>query len=166
MILFSFLMERRPPSTTRSDTRFPYTTLFRSRACSPAQQYRIVKELCDHPSFPFKPNEKRKELKLRLVTRYQCLAEPDGSSGINETLIEETRHWLDDYPDARALYVQALEKCEHGVFHRNLLDDLRLALEKLLHAILGNSKSLEKIGRAHVCTPVPNAHLVCRLLLD
>src|SRR3546814_2540169 len=23
-----------------------------------------------------------------------------------------------------------------------------------------------KIGRAHVCTPVTNAHLVCRLLLD
>src|SRR3546814_9557231 len=23
-----------------------------------------------------------------------------------------------------------------------------------------------KIGRAHVCTPVPNAHLVCRLLLE
>src|SRR3546814_4109755 len=27
------------------------------------------------------------------------------------------------------------------------------------------SASLE-IGRAHVCTPVTNAHLVCRLLLD
>src|SRR3546814_10785197 len=25
--------------------------------------------------------------------------------------------------------------------------------------------SPQKIGRAHVCTPVPNAHLVCRLLL-
>src|SRR3546814_3645043 len=24
----------------------------------------------------------------------------------------------------------------------------------------------EKIGRAHVCTPVTNAHLVCRLLLE
>src|SRR3546814_3578482 len=24
----------------------------------------------------------------------------------------------------------------------------------------------EQIGRAHVCTPVTNAHLVCRLLLD
>src|SRR3546814_8695285 len=24
---------------------------------------------------------------------------------------------------------------------------------------------LEKIGRAHVCTPVTNAHIVCRLLL-
>src|SRR3546814_7356816 len=27
-------------------------------------------------------------------------------------------------------------------------------------------KSFDKIGRAHVCTPVPNAHLVCRLLLE
>src|SRR3546814_2373644 len=25
---------------------------------------------------------------------------------------------------------------------------------------------LEEIGRAHVCTPVTNAHLVCRLLLE
>src|SRR3546814_6040680 len=27
------------------------------------------------------------------------------------------------------------------------------------------SPELYEIGRAHVCTPVPNAHLVCRLLL-
>src|SRR3546814_2016887 len=26
--------------------------------------------------------------------------------------------------------------------------------------------TLIQIGRAHVCTPVPNPHLVCRLLLD
>src|SRR3546814_8941752 len=26
--------------------------------------------------------------------------------------------------------------------------------------------SISKIGRAHVCTPVTNAHLVCRLLLE
>src|SRR3546814_1982394 len=29
--LFFFLMIRRPPRSTRTDTRFPYTTLFRSR---------------------------------------------------------------------------------------------------------------------------------------
>src|SRR3546814_16430264 len=29
-ILFFFLMRRRPPRSTRTDTRFPYTTLFRS----------------------------------------------------------------------------------------------------------------------------------------
>src|SRR3546814_7072434 len=29
-MLFFFLMMRRPPRSTRTDTRFPYTTLFRS----------------------------------------------------------------------------------------------------------------------------------------
>src|SRR3546814_13760439 len=29
--LFFFLMKRRPPRSTRTDTLFPYTTLFRSR---------------------------------------------------------------------------------------------------------------------------------------
>src|SRR3546814_16916622 len=31
LILFFFLMIRRPPRSTRTDTLFPYTTLFRSR---------------------------------------------------------------------------------------------------------------------------------------
>src|SRR3546814_6874524 len=31
LILFCFLMIRRPPRSTRTDTLFPYTTLFRSR---------------------------------------------------------------------------------------------------------------------------------------
>src|SRR3546814_20716041 len=31
MIVFFFLMIRRPPRSTRTDTLFPYTTLFRSR---------------------------------------------------------------------------------------------------------------------------------------
>src|SRR3546814_11857928 len=32
---FFFLMILRPPRSTRTDTLFPYTTLFRSRACHP-----------------------------------------------------------------------------------------------------------------------------------
>src|SRR3546814_15147440 len=32
MLLFVFLMVRRPPRSTRTDTLFPYTTLFRSDA--------------------------------------------------------------------------------------------------------------------------------------
>src|SRR3546814_10111891 len=31
---------------------------------------------------------------------------------------------------------------------------------------LGAREGLMEIGRAHVCTPVTNAHLVCRLLLE
>src|SRR3546814_2586647 len=30
----------------------------------------------------------------------------------------------------------------------------------------GIGQAIDKIGRAHVCTPVTNAHLVCRLLLE
>src|SRR3546814_8152049 len=33
MLFFFFLMIRRPPRSTRTDTLFPYTTLFRSAGC-------------------------------------------------------------------------------------------------------------------------------------
>src|SRR3546814_19152541 len=35
--IFFFLMIRRPPRSTRTDTLFPYTTLFRSRHAAPRQ---------------------------------------------------------------------------------------------------------------------------------
>src|SRR3546814_3792945 len=41
----------------------------------------------------------------------------------------------------------------------------RIALENLKMVGLG-ADVLNQIGRAHVCTPVTNAHLVCRLLLE
>src|SRR3546814_2683963 len=36
----------------------------------------------------------------------------------------------------------------------------------LLAGQIGSKIGLDEIGRAHVCTPVTNAHLVCRLLLE
>src|SRR3546814_663606 len=36
--MFVFLMIRRPPRSTRTDTLFPYTTLFRSRAGHPEEE--------------------------------------------------------------------------------------------------------------------------------
>src|SRR3546814_17008306 len=36
IMYFFFLMIRRPPRSTRTDTLFPYTTLFRSLQCRPA----------------------------------------------------------------------------------------------------------------------------------
>src|SRR3546814_5459593 len=39
-VVFFFLMIRRPPRSTRTDTLFPYTTLFRSSAsCMVARQF-------------------------------------------------------------------------------------------------------------------------------
>ena len=133
-----------PHPTYPFDAGNKRTALFENlMAFSPQQRYRIIKELCDHPSFSPQPNKERKELKVQLVTRYGHLAEEDSASEINETLINETRHWLNSYPDALSLFNEALTKYEHGVFHRNLLDDLRLSLEKLLRAVFSNQKSLE-----------------------
>jgi hypothetical protein len=113
-------------------------------AFSPEQQYRIIKEPCDHRSLPPQPSKALRELKFRLMTRYGHLGQEVEASDINENLIEEARHWLDAYPEVLSLYNEALSKYGHSGFDRNLLDDLRLALEKLLRAVLGNRKSLEK----------------------
>lgn len=115
-------------------------------AFNAARQYEIIRALCDHPSFSVVPSARSKErqnLKMLLVKRYGHLASDDQTSEVNENLIEEARHWLGSYPAVLKLYNEALEKHEHGGFDRNLLDDLRLALEKLLQAVLGNGKSLE-----------------------
>lgn len=115
-------------------------------AFGPTEQYQIIKELCDHPSFPLKASEAkemRKKLKIMLITRYKEFAGGGDPDEINQTLIEETRHWLDGHAGALASYNSALEKYEGGVFLRNLIDDLRLSLELLLKDLFENSKSLE-----------------------
>ncbi|MCA5005668.1 hypothetical protein [Sphingobacterium bovistauri] len=56
---------------------------------------------------------------------------------------KNTTGFLHQFPDAEKLYNSGVEKIEKGVYERNALDDLRLSLELLLKAILGNAKSLE-----------------------
>ena len=108
-------------------------------AFSPEQQFKIIKELCELEQFA--QNLNVKDLKIKLITRYGHL-NPDINI-INEVLIDETRHWLNDYSKVLALYQSALDKYNNGIFERNILDDLRLALEMLLKDILRNEKSLE-----------------------
>jgi hypothetical protein len=110
---------------------------------SASQQYRIIRELCDHPSFPPIPNPERQKIKIQLATTYAGFAAPSTVGTISEDLIEKTRHWLEDCSAARDVYVSALDKYAAGVFTRNLLDDLRLALELLLKRTFDNDKSLE-----------------------
>ena len=107
------------------------------------QQYQIIHELCDRHSISASQLEKQKQLRILLAERYDHLASEVKTSEISEPLIEETKHWLDGYPEVFTLYNNALTKYKAGVFHRNLLDDLRLSLEKLLRSVFGNKKSLE-----------------------
>src|SRR3546814_20203301 len=48
LYFFFFLMIRRPPRSTRTDTLFPYTTLFRSRELS-IRVTTEVESLCNQP---------------------------------------------------------------------------------------------------------------------
>ena len=66
-----------------------------------------------------------------------------GAEGISDTLIEDTRYWLDGCPAALTLYNDAIGKFRANVFQRNLLDDLRLSLELLLRHVFQNQRSLE-----------------------
>lgn len=120
------------------------TALLENLRCfEPKDQYRIIKELCEHPNLPQPVPESVNNLKIQLIARYGDQFGVSSSETLNVTLVEEAKHWLSDYPDSLKLYDTALMKFNNNIFERNLLDDLRLSLELLLKAIFNNAKSLE-----------------------
>src|SRR3546814_19782817 len=48
VLFFFFLMIRRPPRSTRTDTLFPYTTLFRSARLTDREEQRLIEQLVAH----------------------------------------------------------------------------------------------------------------------
>ena len=108
------------------------------KAFDAAEQFLIIKELCELPMF--ENNSKVKNLKLKLYQRYGNLA----TEKISDTeLVQTTKHWLEGHPDSLKQYESALSKFEGGIFERNTLDDMRLSFELLVKDLLGNGKSLE-----------------------
>ncbi len=80
---------------------------------------------------------------MTLVARYGHLSDGEPEWALGHGLVAGTQEWLDSYPEALALYNEALAKYEAKAFQRNRLDDLRLALELLMQSVLSNDKSLE-----------------------
>src|SRR3546814_1860872 len=103
VVLFFFLMILRPPRSTRTDTLFPYTTLFRST--------------CAATTVELMPARPRPEAAALRIERLAAAKAARTSSPVTS---------LSNFSRAR----------------------------------------FAEIGRAHVSTPVTNAHLVCRLLLE
>ncbi len=100
------------------------------------QQIYIIKFLSELTKF--KENEDVKELINKMNIRYGLKKNEDLKSNINET-----KHWLENYPRSLKVYNEALDKYNKGIFQRNLLDDMRLSLELLLKDLLNNDSSLE-----------------------
>src|SRR3546814_3320503 len=111
-------MIRRPPGSTRTDTLFPYTTLFRSARVwarvSARRRAPLTTQMTSASSVKTPRRVTTEELSAVALA-------PEPTSAVTPTIA----------PTA--------------VVRR---------------------PGPSQIGRAHVCTPVTNAHLVCRLLLD
>ncbi len=112
------------------------------RALPATVQYQAIAELCDRAAQAQPAPPAIGEVKLMLASRYSHLSGGDGNAWTGPLTVE-ARHWLEAHPNVKKLYVEALQKHRAGVYLRNALDDLRLALELLVQEILGNAKSLE-----------------------
>src|SRR3546814_10846886 len=112
-------MVRRPPRSTRTDTLFPYTALFRSAD--------VVSE-----------GELRRALAAGVPRAKIVFA------GVGKTAREL----------AAGLDAGILQ------FNVESLSELKLLSQVAV------ARGTTEIGRAHVCTPVTNAHLLCRHLLE
>src|SRR3546814_4786178 len=119
-------MIRRPPRSTRTDTLFPYTTLFRSEAHTGSQ--RLQKHARHHQAAGIE---------------HRGIAKVD-RDGIRPMLFAQR-------VDTRADIAECVLPCG------------RLELAAPFTAWIG---PVQKIGRAHVCTQVNNAHRVSRPLLE
>src|SRR3546814_3936663 len=132
-------MLRRPPRSTRTDTLFPYTTLFRSSSGGLARG-----EPFDRISFEQPVQHIGADSPCRHV-------EPE----FPRDDLRDQAHGLE------TLDTQIIEPGEldppvvHGTDTLELL-----VLRQMQHGFAG------QIGSAHVLTPVTNAHIVCRLLLE
>src|SRR3546814_9349251 len=100
-------MIRRPPRATRTDTLFPYTTLFLSRSGDGRQSA-------------------RQRAELGITARRHVYPRRSGKPPVQPPPL------FHDHPVAFG----------------------------------PRRRARDEIGRAHVCTPVTNSQLVCRLLLD
>lgn len=108
---------------------------------SPEQQYEIIRELCSHSKLT--NNSDAQNLKIQLIARYGKEFGQNSSLTLNQSLVEEVKSFLVDYPKSEQIYLSALTKFDNDIFERNLVDDLRLSLELLLKDIFQNNKSLE-----------------------
>lgn len=111
------------------------------QAFTEQQRYQIIGDLLDHPSVT--ATEATTKLRLQLATRYAHLNTTTTGGEVDKDLLDQTQHWLEKYPEPKVLYTQALEKYHARALERNVLDDLRLAFERLLRHILKNNQSLE-----------------------
>src|SRR3546814_4618480 len=150
-LLFFFLMIRRPPVSTRADTLFPYTTLFRSIGQDRRPALHDLLAAAERRPTGMDAGD-------RLTMRPERLHRPHvlGLEGEVEGLVGE----------------QDLGVFRHGLLGMDSWDvqgcggrqQEPSTVDGMLPPASDPAKRAAEIGRAHVLTTVTNEQLVCRLL--
>src|SRR3546814_1574131 len=144
-------MFRRPPRSTRTDTLFPYTTLFRAGAALRHLWHNRLRRA----AVPRAADRHRGERRTALDRQRRL---PAPAVGVPETLLRRVARMGPVAPPPRPEPARgpALLRADRG--------DCGAADGPARPR--PDDHFRREIGRAHVSTPVTNAHLVSRLLLE
>ena len=112
------------------------------------------------------------DIELKKVKSNDYLFYPKGARLLDEKVVNDVLDWLRKYPKVYDNFKSALEKYQNKVYQRNLIDDLRLALELLLKIILREKiskkeKLISVIGKylKQKNVPTPLRQMFCQSLL-
>src|SRR3546814_3581924 len=137
-------MIRRPPRSTRIDTLFPYTTLFRSRMgiVLDVEPFLISQDAAIAVAFI-----------ITEIVELAMLCTPDAQIRISARADEAEGRAILRVSSPALIACDALQVAIEERYGR-VLEGLSRQLRSQLH-----HEEMSEIGRAPVCTPVPNAHL-------
>lgn len=68
---------------------------------------------------------------------------PEGAKELDTALVNDNLMWLQDYPEARNSFEEALQGYQSGATPSDISDKLRRSLEALVRKVLDNGKNLE-----------------------
>src|SRR3546814_6238655 len=101
-------MIRRPPRSTRTDTLFPYTTLFRSKISQPCAR----RAACGRPG----PDRILSAIRRPLFPRRERLPRPAGGKGRRERTGTQPRSRSRDRSEEHTSELQSLMRISYAVF--------------------------------------------------
>src|SRR3546814_3096523 len=142
-----FLMIRRPPRSTRTDTLFPYTTLFRSPAQGQDGPHRCDQKTSRQVSLP--PLSRGRQLRLRRVGPWRAAREILGGEVPVQQFVDHRIHIV----GADILAVDVIRSEEHTSELQSLMRIsyavFCLKKKKTRNSKLNRNKRTNKNGTTH-----------------